>query len=102
MGNGRPSSLIQNASYDLQFTYENTSSEVSDPVHGDNFFDYGYVGRFDRDWIPVYGIRDIDRDGDEVPDTSFFTQIDYREVLRGYDPGGFCESDTVQLQRYPL
>ena len=85
-GDGRAKNLIQNASYDLQFTYENTSLERADPVHGDNFFDYGYVGRFDQEWIPIFGVRDLDTDSDGLVDTSIFAQVDYRAVLRGYDP----------------
>ena len=85
-GDGQAGNLIQNASYDLQFTYENTSSEQSDPVHGDNFFDYGYVGQFDQEFIPVFGFRELDLDGDGAPDTAIYAQVDYRNVLRGYDP----------------
>jgi outer membrane receptor protein involved in Fe transport len=78
------SSIIQNASYSLQFTVENTSNSVSDPIHGDNFFDYGHVGTFDVDYIPVFG-RVGDANRPFFPTDSLF-QIDYREVLRGYDP----------------
>jgi len=73
--------IIQGASYTLQFTYENETSDVSDPIHGDNLFDYGHVGTFDIDYVPVY---------DFEFDTSTLTlqpfQVDYREVLRSFDP----------------
>ncbi|WP_116104987.1 TonB-dependent receptor [Lewinella sp. IMCC34191] len=72
--------LIQNASYTLQGTYENNRLGINDPVHGDRFFDYGYVGRFDVDYIPVY---EIDFDEDNFPVGA--TQVDYREVLRNFD-----------------
>ncbi|MBC6995265.1 TonB-dependent receptor [Neolewinella lacunae] len=80
-GSGK-SSVLQNASYNLQFTVENRTSSVADPRHGENFFDYGHVGTFDIDYIPIYGIR---------PDTANPLEIvtfhsDYREVLRSYDP----------------
>ncbi len=74
-------SVIQNASYTLQFTAENTNSNTEDPIHGDNFFDYGHVGTFDIDYIPVYDFR-FDTTSQQV--TPF--QIDYREVLRSFDP----------------
>ncbi|MTB52903.1 TonB-dependent receptor [Lewinella sp. W8] len=79
-GEGAGKSLIQKANYTLQFTYENNRSDVEDPRHGDNFFDYGYVGSFDVDYVPVYAI---------VPDSNgVFIPIhtDYREVLRSFDP----------------
>lgn len=72
--------IIQGASYTLQFTYENRTSDVADPIHGDNFFDYGHVGTFDIDYVPVFDFRF---------DTSRLTlqpfQVDYREVLRSFD-----------------
>jgi outer membrane receptor protein involved in Fe transport len=80
-GQGAGKSLIQNANYTLQFTYENNRSEVADPRHGENFFDYGHVGTFDVDYIPVY-----DFDFDTTTLSIQPTQIDYREVLRSYDP----------------
>ena len=76
-GTGR--SLIQNANYDLQATIENNTGGVEDPIHGENFFRYGHVGRFDVDFIPVYNFAQIDSLGNPL-------QVDYREVLREYDP----------------
>ncbi|WP_116124902.1 TonB-dependent receptor [Lewinella sp. IMCC34183] len=78
-GNNR--SLIQNSSYILQLGIENNRGEIADPVHGDNFFNYGYVGRFDIDYIPVFG---VEYDADGVPLRA--VQADYREVLRSFDP----------------
>ncbi len=78
---GGRSGLIQNASYTLQAGYENNRYNLSDPVHEDNFFDYGYVGRFDVDYIPVF---DIELDDTGFPTSAF--QVDYREVLRNFDP----------------
>lgn len=78
----RRQSLIQNASYTLQFTYENLRSEQKDERHGDRFFDYGYVGNFDIEWVPTF-LQQFD------PATgNFYLQhTDYRQVLRGYTPG---------------
>lgn len=79
---GNSASLIQNASYNIQVGYENNRLSVEDPIHGGNFFDYGYVGRFDIDYIPVF---DFDIDEDTGLLTNPF-QVDYREVLRSFDP----------------
>ncbi len=71
-------SSIQNASYTLQFGYEVDQNDRSDSRHGDNFFDYGYVGNFDFEWIPTFELD---------PVTQSLTHTDYRQVLRGYTPG---------------
>ncbi|OAV45570.1 carboxypeptidase regulatory-like domain-containing protein [Lewinella sp. 4G2] len=80
---GQDKSLIQNANYDLQFTYENETSDQSDAVHGGNFFDYGYVGSIDRDFIPVFE-PNFNAETGMVE----FNHVDYREVLRGYNDEG--------------
>jgi len=46
-------SLIRNAQYTLQVGYEKITGDVSNPVHGENYFDYGYIGQFDREWVPA-------------------------------------------------
>ncbi len=43
---------ISNASYQIQFAFERGSAKVYDPRHGDNLFDYGYVGKFAFENIP--------------------------------------------------
>ena len=80
-GTGGGKSVVQNASYTLQFTAENNSEDLADPRHGDNFFDYGYVGKFDIDFIPVYNFT-----FDGAGQVNGAYQIDYRSVLRNYDP----------------
>ena len=75
-GNDGSSSIIRNASYTLQFTVENTQSDVEDPIHGDNLFAYGHVGTFDIDYIPVFAFNDR-------RDSAF--QTDYREVIRSFN-----------------
>ena len=47
--------LIDNAQYTIILGYEQNSFNVSDAIHKDNFFDYGYVGKFNYGWSPVYG-----------------------------------------------
>ncbi|NJC25087.1 carboxypeptidase regulatory-like domain-containing protein [Neolewinella antarctica] len=78
-GDGTSSNLIQNANYDLQFTYENVQSDVQDAIHQGNYFDYGYVGNLDRAFIPIF-----DPVFNEDLGAIEFNHIDYREVLRGY------------------
>jgi len=70
-------SLIQNASYSLQFGYQKGQGETSDKNHGFNYFDYGYIGNFDIEWVPTFSFNE---DG-------VLQHTDYRQVLRDYVPG---------------
>ncbi len=78
-GDDRKVSTIQNASYVLQGSYQKRTRDISDPRHGVNYFDYGYIGKFDVDNIPVFAAS-VDTAGNQI-----LTHVDYREVLRGYD-----------------
>lgn len=44
---------ISNASYQLQFAFERGTNKIYDPRHEDRLFDYGYVGKFNFDNVPV-------------------------------------------------
>ncbi|NJN77344.1 MAG: TonB-dependent receptor plug domain-containing protein [Saprospiraceae bacterium] len=46
---------IQNASYTLQMSYNLTKNRASDPIHGDNLTNYGYIGDFDHSENAVTG-----------------------------------------------
>lgn len=74
--------ILQNVSYTLQGSYEKTTSDIKDQRHGDNLFNYGYVGNFDIDWVPTF-VQVFN------PATQgFYLQhTDYRQVLRSYTPG---------------
>ncbi|PHI21019.1 TonB-dependent receptor [Lewinellaceae bacterium SD302] len=80
-GDQEESGVIQGANYTLQFGYENNKREQSDQIHGENYFDYGYVGRFDEEFIPAFGLAPDDF-GDPVP-----VHVGYNSVLRGYEAG---------------
>lgn len=49
---------ISNASYQLQFGFERGTSRISDKLHGENIMDYGYIGKFDYDYLPVADVDD--------------------------------------------
>jgi len=75
----RKPSLIQNASYTLQFGYERTESDAFDERHGDNYFRYGYVGDFDIEWVPTFT-----QEFNPETQSFFLRHTDYRQVLRQY------------------
>jgi hypothetical protein len=50
----KKSSPIQNAYYTLQFDYEKYKTSYGDDTHFENYFDYGYIGKFDKLTNPTY------------------------------------------------
>lgn len=46
--------IISNAFYTLQVDYQYTNSKTEDPTFKRNLFDYGYVGKFTQNRIPIY------------------------------------------------
>ncbi len=68
--------LIQNASYTIQVGYENELTDRADPHHGDKFFDYGYIGKFNYEWVPVFNFTPLGP-----------IHSDYRQNFTGYEAG---------------
>jgi outer membrane receptor protein involved in Fe transport len=80
------SSIIQNISYYLQFGYEKNTRDQKDPRHGDNLFDYGYVGDFDFNWQPAIGPTTF-TGAAQIPGTPVrLGHIDNTQVFSGYTP----------------
>jgi outer membrane receptor protein involved in Fe transport len=78
---GSKKSGITNASYTIQASVERGQDQRQDPRHQDRFFDYGYIGKFDFDYQPVFsGAQDT------FGNIILFHQ-DYREQFTGYTPG---------------
>lgn len=82
LGRDAGKSIIQNASYNLHGSYETSASDSYDSRHKDNYFNYGYVGNFDIEWVPSFVLA---RDPETL--TDFLINTDNREVLRQYVPG---------------
>ncbi len=80
-------SLIQNAVYILQFGYEKGISSVSDKRHGDNLFNYGYIGRYDLDWEPTLEFSPS-AIGDTILVLADFKHTDYTRTFQGFTPNG--------------
>ncbi len=83
LGNAEPdknasskSVSISNASYQIQFGFERGSDRRYDKRHKDNYFDYGYIGKFDIGYEPVGGFID-----------NTIQHIGYTETFTGYTPG---------------
>lgn len=74
--------VFRNASFTLQAGIEKTKGDAYDSRHGDRLFEYGYVGKFDIEWVPTF-LQQFN------PELRRFELIhtDYRQVLRSYEPG---------------
>jgi len=78
-------SLIRNIVYSLQFGYEKNTRTQKDTRHGDNLFDYGYVGDFDYTWNPAFGFS-TDQ-GTQIPGQAIrYGHLDYTRTFNGFSP----------------
>jgi outer membrane receptor protein involved in Fe transport len=64
---------IENAQYQLSVGYENLGRTEGDPRHGTNFFNYGYIGNFKTDYVPVFQTDSMTR------------HIGFRKTYTGYE-----------------
>jgi len=80
-------SLIQNAFYTLQAGYERGLSREEDSRHQDNYFNYGYVGKFNFDYIPTVGPTMWEGGtASAIPgDPNLYGHVDYTQVFTGYE-----------------
>ncbi len=78
----KKASLIQNASYTVQLGYERETSQFDDNRHGDDVFNYGYIGKFDYDWVPI--VAQSEYTGGIPFGNTFFAHADYRQEFQGY------------------
>ncbi len=78
-------SLIQNAVYILQFGYEKSVTSTADKHHGDNLFNYGYIGDYDLQWEPFIDFTP-GAIGDSILVPFNFTHTDYTRRFMGYTP----------------
>ncbi len=99
-------SLIKNAYYTVQVDYTRNSNEVFDERFGTNYFEYGYLGKFDVDFVPGYVFGRDASTGVEgyrfvgVGETvTNFTEGGYNQVLENY-PRQYFEliQDNPSLQ----
>jgi hypothetical protein len=77
---------ISNASYQLQFGFERSASRREDPRFKDRLFDYGYIGRFNFDYIPVF-----------EPDSGIVKHVDNREAFTGFQAGYIDANGVLQV-----
>ncbi len=81
-GEEKKNSAIRNTSYTLQFGYERFARSLTDHNHGNDLFNYGYVGSFENTFIPSVLVEF----NPDSPDGFDIMHTDYQEVFQGYTP----------------
>lgn len=79
---GTSAGILGNAYYALQFDYTKFNARREDPNHGQNPFNYGYVGRFETFSEPVYIYQQ-----DSLTGLNGYTLVGFRDTLVGFEPG---------------
>ena len=74
--------FIRNISYSIRLGFERRLTERQDFRHGENLFDYGYIGEFDVRWDTTFG---FDNNGNLV-------HTGYTDALYGYNPANVNEA----------
>ena len=72
--------VVKNAYIQLQVDYSKFHSQTMDQRHRDNLFNYGYVGKFDTERIPVY------TRGTDVTNTDGWLLTGYQDVNVKFTP----------------
>lgn len=75
-------SKIQNAYYSVQFDYTSDNSRTYDPKHKDNYFDYGYIGKFKTYQTENYQFG-VDSSSGQIG----WVHQNWEDTLIGFTPG---------------
>lgn len=74
--------VIRHVSYTLQAGYEQRGRQLTDSRHDYNYFDYGYIGQLETEYLPAFNLVFDTTIQDFKP-----IHVDYRQILRAYNPG---------------
>ncbi len=83
---------IRNASYTIQAGLEQFDYKLGDPRHGENLFNYGYVGSFDATYEPEIGLARDDA-GNVIIDEFGNQVIEHQGYRQEPGEGGFVAGD---------
>jgi hypothetical protein len=73
------------ASYNINLQYSNYHTKIANPAHDDNFFDYGYVGKFTSYKTPTYELGSDTVDGQYYENVWVLNSWDY-DTLVSFKP----------------
>ncbi len=84
-------SLIKNAFYTVMVDYSKFNQRVQDDRHGENFFNYGYVGIFDIYQQPTYAYEQAD---------NRLVQDGFQDTLVVFTPSPVNSAMAAQTEQY--
>lgn len=100
----KSSSIIKNAYFTLQGSFTRLTQKSRHDVHGEKFFDYGYIGKFEQVKKPAYILEErtvYDFNGDGIPDSKFaFWQNGYTDVSYKFTPSDKNPYATAYTQQF--
>jgi outer membrane receptor protein involved in Fe transport len=79
--NAENKSVIKNVYYTLQGSYSEITSITNDPKHGDNLFEYGYLGKFETYKRPSYELGH-----DDVLNMDAYVQNGFQDISYSFTP----------------
>lgn len=80
--------------YDLQLQYANHFERTESAEHGNNFFDYGYIGKFMSYKTDTYEIGNVEVDGQYYSNVILLNSHDY-DTLVTFEPSAINPSVSV-------
>lgn len=89
-------SKVKSAFYSIMVDYSKSYRSSYDPKHGDNLFNYGYVGRYEIERINTYEFQDLN--GDETLDARVHNG--FRDVEVQFTPSDVNSSLAAYTQQY--
>ncbi|MGB1003177.1 MAG: carboxypeptidase-like regulatory domain-containing protein [Salibacteraceae bacterium] len=109
-GDAKSKSSVSNAFYSIQFGYNERNTESGDPVHGDDFWKYGYVGKFQRFQDRTYESVTLDPTGNDslwlghdigwVTSGTYNVQTAFEDTLIGFTAGDVNPEMAAYTQGY--
>ncbi len=90
---------ISNAYYSFMVDYTKQYNYSFDEFHKTNYFDYGYLGKFERYYEPVY-MYDVDTVNGKLERANLL--LGYRDTLLTFDPAGVNNFENYTKQLYNL
>ena len=78
-------SAFKNFYYTIQFDYTKNKQEFGDPIHHDNVFDYGYLGKFTTYKTPSFELGNDSVDGQFYNNVWLLNSWDF-DTLTTWDP----------------
>ena len=81
---GTKGAAIRNLFYSLQADYSVYTRNFFNEAHGDNLFDYGYIGRFDFDITPLYNY--VNDPNSPVSSSPYWRTVGYLATDLTFDP----------------